>query len=70
MTEVQEASGRARSYLRWLGVVVALMLSMLVAVVLLTLEPLEPLPASAPTDEFSAERAFSHVDRIAQRPHL
>ena len=37
---------------------VALALSMLVAVVLLTLEPLEPLPASASTDEFSAERAF------------
>jgi hypothetical protein len=49
--------------------VVALILSMLVAVVLLTLEPLEPLPASAPTEEFSAERAFFHVDRIAQRPH-
>jgi hypothetical protein len=69
VTEVREASRRPRSYPRWLGVVVALMLSMLVAVVHLTLEPLEPLPASAPTDEFSAERAFSHVDRIAQRPH-
>jgi Peptidase family M28 len=69
VTEVREASGRPKSYPRWLGVVVALMLSMLVAVVLLTLEPLEPLPASAPTNEFSAERAFSHVDRIARRPH-
>ena len=69
MPEAREASGRPKSYPRWLGVVVALMLSMLVAVVLLTLEPLEPLPASAPTDEFSAERAFFHVDRIAQRPH-
>jgi hypothetical protein len=69
VTGVREASGRPKSYPRWLGVVVALMLSMLLAVVLLTLEPLEPLPASAPTDEFSAERAFSHVDRIAQRPH-
>lgn len=48
---------------------VVLVLSMLVAVVLLTLQPLEPLPASGPADEFSAERAFSHVDRIAQRPH-
>ena len=69
MPEAREASGRPKSYPRWLGVVGALMLSMLVAVVLLTLEPLEPLPASAPTDEFSAERAFFHVDRIAQRPH-
>jgi hypothetical protein len=48
VTEVREASGRPKSYPRWLGVVVALMLSMLVAVVLLTLEPVEPLPASAP----------------------
>jgi hypothetical protein len=54
---------------RWIGVVVALVLAALVAVVLLTLEPLKPLPASAPTNEFSTERAFSHVDRIAQRPH-
>ena len=58
-----------KSYRRWLGVVVALVLSVLVAVVLLTLQPLEPLPASAPTDEFSAGRAFSHVEEIARQPH-
>lgn len=58
-----------KPYRRWLGVVVALVLSMLVAVVLLTLRPLEPLPASAPTDKLSAERAFSHVEEIAQQPH-
>jgi hypothetical protein len=40
-----------------------------VAVSLLALEPLEPKPASAPASEFSAERAFSHVERIAERPH-
>jgi hypothetical protein len=54
---------------RWPGVVVVLVLAALVAVVLLTLEPLEPLPANAPADEFSAERAFPHVERIAERPH-
>src|SRR5215207_3436057 len=54
---------------RWPGVVVVLVLAALVAVVLLTLEPLEPLPADAPADEFSAERAFPHVQRIAERPH-
>src|SRR5215204_1553855 len=54
---------------RWIGVVVALMLGALAAVSLLALEPLDPRPASAPASEFSAERAFSHVEQIAERPH-
>src|SRR5215217_289238 len=54
---------------RWIGVVVALVLGAFAAVSLLALEPLDPLPASAPANEFSAERAFSHVERIAERPH-
>jgi hypothetical protein len=54
---------------RWIGVVVALVLGALAAVSLLALEPPDPLPASAPTSEFSAERAFSHVEQIAERPH-
>jgi hypothetical protein len=54
---------------RWLGVAVALALAALVAVVLLARSPLEPVPSGAPADEFSAERAFSHVERIAERPH-
>jgi len=32
-------------------------------------EPPDPVPASAPATEFSAERAFTHVREIAQRPH-
>jgi len=31
--------------------------------------PPEPVPASAPLSEFSAERAMAHVGQIAQRPH-
>ncbi len=54
---------------RWLGVVIALVLGAFAAVSLLTLEPLDPQPASVPANEFSAERAFSHVERIAERPH-
>src|SRR5215216_3209414 len=54
---------------RWIGVVVALVLSALAAVSLLALEPPDPLPTSAPASEFSAERAFSHVEQIAERPH-
>src|SRR5215207_1794914 len=54
---------------RWIGVVVALVLGALAAVSLLALEPPDPLPTSAPASEFSAERAFSHVEQIAERPH-
>jgi hypothetical protein len=52
-----------------LGVVVALVLGAFAAVSLLTLKPLDPRPASAPANEFSAERAFSHVEQIGERPH-
>src|SRR5215211_4183802 len=54
---------------RWIGVVVALVLGALAAFSLLALEPPDPLSASAPANEFSAERAFSHGERIAERPH-
>jgi hypothetical protein len=32
-------------------------------------QPPDPIPATAPPTEFSAERAFAHVREIAQRPH-
>src|SRR5829696_6329201 len=54
---------------RWIGVVVALVLGALAAISLLALEPLDPRPVSTPANEFSAERAFSHVEQIAERPH-
>jgi len=54
---------------RWIGVGVALVLGALAAVSLLALEPPDPLPASAPASEFSAESSFSHVEQIAERPH-
>src|SRR5215216_532916 len=54
---------------RWIGVGFALVLGALAAVSLLALEPPDPLPASAPASEFSAERSFSHVEQIAERPH-
>jgi hypothetical protein len=54
---------------RLLGIVIALLLSAFAAVSLLTLKPPDPRPASAPANEFSAERAFSHVKQIAERPH-
>lgn len=54
---------------RWIGVVVVLVLTTFAAISLLALEPPDPRPASAPANEFSAERAFSHVEQIAERPH-
>src|SRR5215213_2470844 len=54
---------------RLLGIVIALVLGAFAAVSLLTLEPPDPRPASAQAREFSAERAFSHVEQIAERPH-
>jgi hypothetical protein len=54
---------------RWIGVVLALVLGSFGAVSLLMLEPPDPLPASAPANEFSAERAFAHVEQIAEQPH-
>src|SRR5919106_4285201 len=54
---------------RWIGVVVTLVLGAFAAISLLMLKPYEPLPASARASEFSAERALSHVQQIAERPH-
>jgi hypothetical protein len=39
------------------------------AVSLLALRPPDPLPASAPANKFSAERAFSHVEQVGEQPH-
>ena len=54
---------------RLLGVAIALVLGAFAAVSLSALEPPYPQPASAQASEFSAERAFSHVQQIAERPH-
>jgi hypothetical protein len=63
------APNRPAKRRRLLGIVVALVLGAFAAVSLLALEPPEPLPASAPANEFSAERAFTHVEQIAEQPH-
>jgi hypothetical protein len=63
------APNRSAKHRRLLGVVLALVLGALTAVSLLALEPPDPRPASAPANEFSAERAFSHVEQVGERPH-
>lgn len=63
------ASKRPARQRRLLGVVVALVLIAFAVLTWLAVKPLEPQPATSPTNEFSAERAFSHVEQIAERPH-
>src|SRR5829696_6966646 len=63
------APNRPAKHRRLLGGLVALVLAAFAAISLLTLEPPDPRPAIAPANEFSAERAFSHVEQIAERPH-
>ena len=46
-----------------------LLLTLATACVLWLQEPPAPVPASAPTGLFSAERAMAHVREIAQAPH-
>ena len=55
------------SYATGLGYVLFLIAAVLVS--LSQLAPPEPLPPSAPANEFSAGRAMGHVQAIAQRPH-
>lgn len=66
---VNYASNWPAKQRRLLGVVVALVLGAFAAVSLLMLGPPEPRPASAPANEFSAERAFSHVEQVGEQPH-
>ena len=50
------------------AVMVAALLAAAVALALVLACPPNPLPATAPPTEFSAERAFRHVEAIAQTP--
>ena len=63
------APNRPAKHRRLLGVVVMLVLATFAAISLLALQPPDPLPATVPASEFSAERSFSHVEQIAERPH-
>jgi Peptidase family M28 len=51
------------------GIVLFLFLLGVAALSILLLRPPGPLPASAPTDQFSAARALHHVQALAARPH-
>jgi hypothetical protein len=55
---------------RLTGLVVVAVLLGLTAWSVLTLQPPSPEPRSAPAGEFSAARAFEHVQRIAARTHV
>jgi hypothetical protein len=55
---------------RLLGLVVLLLLGALTALSVLALQPPDPVAADAPEQDFSAERAFVHVQRLAQETHV
>lgn len=57
---------QASPFARWTLFAGLLLVSVLMV---LSLQPPAPLPFEAPVTEFSAERAFEHVRRIAQEPH-
>lgn len=54
---------------RWTVVVAALALAGLLVWSAESIAPPRARTASSPTEEFSAERAFEHVQRIATQPH-
>ena len=55
---------------RLVGVLVVLVLLGLAAVSVLALRPPSAVPADAPAQEFSAERAYAHVQQIAAETHV
>jgi hypothetical protein len=52
------------------GLAAILVLAALTVASLTFVSPPAPVPASAPSDQFSAERAYVHVDRIGQKVHV
>ncbi|TFV87565.1 M20/M25/M40 family metallo-hydrolase [Blastococcus sp. CT_GayMR16] len=52
------------------GLILVVVLLGLVAWSVAALQPPAPRPADAPTDEFSAARAFEHVQQIAAQTHV
>src|SRR5262245_22627941 len=52
------------------GLAAIAVLAALAVASLAFVKPPAPVPASAPADQFSAERAFAHVDRIGAHVHV
>ncbi|CCH88837.1 membrane metallopeptidase [Modestobacter italicus] len=55
---------------RLLGLVALLLLGALAALSIAALQPPAPAPVDAPADEFSAGRAFEHVQQLAAETHV
>ncbi|MBR8743436.1 M20/M25/M40 family metallo-hydrolase [Nocardiopsis sp. MG754419] len=64
--EPTRAAGSTVRRISFAGLLLLLALSVFT---LVDLRPPDPAPESAPASEFSAERAFAHVERIAVAPH-
>ncbi|MFI2855908.1 M28 family peptidase [Paenibacillus sp. JSM ZJ436] len=56
-------------YRPWTPIVFLLTTVLIITAVLWAESPTAPKPVSAPLDQFSAERAMSHIQQIAQEPH-
>lgn len=54
---------------RFAPLVAVVCVGLCVALSVFVQRPPRPLPANAPADQFSAERALVHIREIAQRPH-
>jgi hypothetical protein len=61
---------RPRSTPRLAGLLAVLLLLGLAAWTVIALRPPSAAPADAPADEFSAQRAFAHVQQIATETHV
>ncbi|MCU1614777.1 MAG: rane metallopeptidase [Frankiales bacterium] len=55
---------------RWPGLLVVTLLLGLAAWTVAALQPPRPAPGSAPARDFSASRAFAHVQELATGPHV
>ncbi|WP_240619627.1 M20/M25/M40 family metallo-hydrolase [Blastococcus sp. TF02-8] len=69
MPASRRATGEGRPG-RLAGLLTALALVALTVWTVLALQPPDPRPAGAPATEFSAERAFAQVERIAAEVHV
>jgi Peptidase family M28 len=69
-TRLQPSAGASRrGLLQLVGATVLVVLVVVILGAYLARTPPAPRPASSPVDQFSAERAFAHVEQIAATPH-
>jgi hypothetical protein len=69
-TRLQPSAGASRQGLpRLVGAAVLVVLVAIIVGAYAARTPPAPRPASSPADQFSADRAFTHVEQVAAVPH-